>query len=230
MIQPIIEVDQGEGPEGPFCLGEMPFYFMPLIEGDSLFQDCLERVSDGIFEPPIVLVSQRYEAEVRAQADEIAFDDVTVIVCEDTAQKAEAIRQIEQTADFILSCPVEGYVADQGAFITAVEAALLTAQQGYGVYLGAVAQWPNVACGYIQVGQRLDTRWAGHHILDHYDAPTADQVVTCHDAQNWVWNTDIKLYSPQQENLNWVVVSLLGAWTAVRNWPSVWYIRHLLMN
>lgn len=228
MIQPIIEVDQGEGSQGPFCLGKTPFYFMPLIEGDSLFQDCLERLSDAIFEPPIVLVSQRYEAEVRAQADEIAFDDMMVIVCDNAAQKAEAIGQIEQTADFILSCPVEGYVADQGAFITAVEAAILTTQQGYGVSLGAVAQWPNVACDYLQVGQRLDTRWAGHHILGHYDAPTVDQVMACHAAQNWVWDTNIKVYAPKQGNQDWVVVSLLGAWTAARNWPSLWYIRHLL--
>ncbi|SCA56999.1 Mannose-1-phosphate guanylyltransferase (fragment) [Candidatus Terasakiella magnetica] len=201
-IRPVI-LAGGEGSRlHPLSSPKKPKQFLSLLEDDSPFQDTLERVSGPEFLPPLIIAGQSLEDVVKDQCDEIALDYEELLLEVDRKNTAAACLVAALWAkgrgeNFpLLICPSDHFIADQSAFMRAVRDASQTAEEGYMVTFGVVADRPETQYGYIEVGQRLDAGYSGHCVERFVEKPDLATVQELLNAGRYVWNAGIFCCTP----------------------------------
>ncbi|NVJ92692.1 MAG: hypothetical protein HWE34_13610 [Methylocystaceae bacterium] len=247
-IRPVILADMKGSRGHPLSSPNRPLQFRSLIQDDTPFQDTLERVSAPEFLPPLILTPQSLVEIIEEECDEIAFDYEELLItpegtCDDSAllqaaQWAQARREVFP----LLVCPAHHFVLDQTAFMRAVHDGAQTAEQGYVVSFGVVAQWAETAYDYIEVGTRLHAGYSGHHVLSFVEKPERGQAQSLLDAHRFVWNGGIYCALPEtvinrlssgneDQSLSAqlftqdgpvCVVSLLTVWSDLSVWSGLW--------
>ncbi|MDV7341109.1 sugar phosphate nucleotidyltransferase [Terasakiella sp. A23] len=244
-IRPVLWAGSEGSRPHPLSTSESPLQFTSILEGDSPFQDTLERVSDPEFLPPLIITTPSLKKIVEDQCHEIAYDYEDLILLEEDAQSAAALKAAavwskEHGEDFpIFFTPCDHFIADQGAFMRAVTEAAYTAQQGYLVSFGVVAEGVQTAYSYIEVGDRLDTGYAGHSVRQFVETPDVEAVQALLEKGRTVWHAGLVCATPDMvnahlkseqtveaallaENDKLCVVSLLTAWADLKTWPGIW--------
>lgn len=211
---------------------QLPSIFDHVLEDDSAFQDSLERVSDSIFLPPLVITTPSQKESVIEQCEDIAYE-IEELLITDQGMNENAIQQMildwceARGENFpLLIFPTHHFVADYSAFMRAIEEAGKTAEKGYLVRFGVMADFASVDCDYIKVGTRLDAEYMGHHILDYQVKPDAVTAQSCLDSGTYVWDCDMVCAMPETlknaANDKQIIISLLSAWANVKTWPGIW--------
>jgi mannose-1-phosphate guanylyltransferase len=177
---------------------------MSLLEDDTPFQDTLERVSADDFLPPLLITSQNLAETIDDQCDDISFIYEDLLLEPQPHHTAAACLTAALWAFMrgegeipLLILPSDHFIADQTAFMRAVHDALHTANQGYLVAFGVVADRCSSAHSYIQVGTRLDTRYTGHNVVQFVERPSLDGAQKLLDQRCFVWNTGIYCATPK---------------------------------
>ncbi len=248
-IRPVLWAGSEGSHPHPLSSPQMPKQFLSLLEADSPFQDTLERVSDPEFLPPLILTTPSQRAFVEDQCDEIGFDYEDVLVLGEADQSAAACLAAaewskERSESFpLFITPCDHFIADQGAFMRAVIEAAYTAEQGYFVTFGVVAERVQTQFSYIEVGNRLDAGYSGHEVLRFVEKPAVENVEAFLETGRFVWNAGLICATPDLlsqaldgdcvkeqtieaavlvKNERVCVVSLLTAWADLNTWPGVW--------
>lgn len=238
----------------PLSTAECPQKFLSFLSADSSFQDTLERVSDPEFLLPLIVTTPALKGLVQDQCDDIAYEYEEILLLDEGAGEAAAASLAAEWAMArkenypLLVIPSDHFVADQGAFMRAVTDACLTAEKGYMVSFGVVADRLSNQHSYLQVGARLDTRYSGHHVPSLYQRPSLEVVEQTLQNGPYVWNAGLLCACPDPllselerqhgtaANLGKLsledavlvnsekrcVVSLLTTWADLTTWPGIW--------
>jgi mannose-1-phosphate guanylyltransferase len=247
-MRPIIWLGSGQLKTDAFKVGDRPFVFAPLIEGDSPFQDGLERVSDDMFLKPLVIAPYASRKAVQEQIQEIDYDCEDLIFLDGDVDALIAAQAASNWCtqcgedDVLLLMPAACFIADSFAFLRAIEEAYETVMNGYMVSFGAVAHASVGGHDLIEVGMRLDAEYAGHHILNFYPDCDGTQTAELLEKGGHVINSGIYCFQKGmladteatsfsahfRQRKKKAVSSILSAWADLYSWPGVWYMKNLL--
>ncbi len=170
----------------------MPKQFIALIGKSSTFQDAVRRLSDPIFDTPIVITNRDYRFLVREQLDEIGAQ--AMIVLEPSRRDsgpavavAAALAAKRDPATIVAVFAADHVILDQSEFLLTCAAAAAAAADGYIVTLGVTPSEPAVGYGYIRPGAAIASGKAREveAFVEKPDLATAERYV----AQGYLWNS-----------------------------------------
>ncbi len=170
----------------------MPKQFIPLIGKSSTFQDAVRRVSDPIFDTPIVITNRDYRFLVREQLEEIGAQ--ATIVTEPSRRDsgpavavAAELAAKRDPATVVAVFAADHVILDQSEFLLTCAAAAAAAADGYIVTLGVTPSEPAVGYGYIRSGAAIAQGKAREveAFVEKPDLATAERYV----AQGYLWNS-----------------------------------------
>jgi mannose-1-phosphate guanylyltransferase/mannose-1-phosphate guanylyltransferase/mannose-6-phosphate isomerase len=134
-----------------------PKQFAPLLGRESLFQMTLRRLSGPRFAAPLVLTGDAFRFLVLDQAAATGLSDLRVVVepePRDTAAAvlAAALTLLEDDPDaLMLVAPSDHVIADEAAFLDAVDTAARAAGDGALVTFGVAPDRPETGYGYLEL-------------------------------------------------------------------------------
>ena len=170
----------------------MPKQFIPLIGKSSTFQDAVRRVSDPIFDTPIVITNRDYRFLVREQLEEIGAQAMVVIEPSrrDSGPAVAVAAELAAKRDpetVVAVFAADHVVLDQSGFLLTCAAAAAAAADGYIVTLGVTPCEPAVGYGYIRPGAAIASGQAREveAFVEKPDLATAERYV----AQGYLWNS-----------------------------------------
>jgi len=202
-IRPVILAGGRGSHPHPLSSASKPRQFLSVLEEDSPFQDTLERASGHEFLPPLIIASQSWAEIIHTQCQDIAFDYQDMLLEDEGHGTASACLIAALWASHrgeenipLLILPSDHFIADQTAFMRAVSDATHTAEQGYIVSFGVVADRASKGYSYIKVGPRLDAGYSGHKISQFIEKPDGETAQKLLDQGCFVWNTGIFCTTP----------------------------------
>lgn len=142
----------------PASRSERPKQFLPLLDGKSLFEQTLERVSSSTrFGRPIIVTGEPYSALVAAELQRrgMAADVLLEPEGRDTAVAVAAAAAHANAGDVLLLLAADHYINDVNAFVATVMAGLPAALSGSIVTFGIVPVRPATEFGYIRPGAEV---------------------------------------------------------------------------
>jgi mannose-1-phosphate guanylyltransferase len=159
--QPIVPVilSGGSGTRlWPMSTPERPKQFLPLTAEATMFQLTALRARDpDRFASPIIVGAARHAELIEAQLAEIGIVPQAVILepaARNTAP-AIALAAFEAGDAPLLVMPSDHAIADEAAFLDAIEAALPLVREGWLATFGITPDAPETGYGYIRIGERL---------------------------------------------------------------------------
>jgi mannose-1-phosphate guanylyltransferase/mannose-1-phosphate guanylyltransferase/mannose-6-phosphate isomerase len=138
---------------------ERPKQFLPLTAGQTMFQLTVERTQDaGRFAPPVIVASERHADMIEAQLAGIGVTPGAIILepCARNTAPAIALAALGAGSAPLLVMPSDHVIADEAAFMHAIEAALPLLDDGWLVTFGIEPDGPETGYGYIQAGEPLN--------------------------------------------------------------------------
>jgi mannose-1-phosphate guanylyltransferase/mannose-6-phosphate isomerase len=137
----------------PLSRKMFPKQFVPLIDGKSLLQLTLERVS--LLSHSVICVASEDHRFLVAEAMQAARMPGTVLL-EPMARNTAAAMAIAALAvkpsDLLLFCPSDHHIPDSAAFAQVVRQGVAAAKEGAIVTFGISPTFPSTAYGYIRQG------------------------------------------------------------------------------
>ena len=173
-----------------------PKQFVPLIDGKSLLQLTLERVS--LLSSSVICVASEDHRFLVAEAMQASHVPCTVLL-EPVARNTAAAMAIAALAakpeELLLFCPSDHHIPDAAAFAQVVKQGLAAAQAGAIVTFGISPTFPSTAYGYIRQGS---TRPDGAFNVEGFtEKPAQDKAEALLLSGSALWNAGIFLCSAQ---------------------------------
>ncbi len=175
-----------------------PKQFLPIFDGESLFQKTVKRVQGQGYGPPLVISNEGHRFLIGEQLNELDVSP-TAIVLEpmgrNTAAPAAlaALMAVESDPDaLVLLLPSDHLIQNEDLFRQAVEEGASAARSGQIITFGVAPSEPNTGYGYI----RLDEGAGAVRRVDAFvEKPDLERAKAFLKAGNYVWNAGIFLYS-----------------------------------
>jgi mannose-1-phosphate guanylyltransferase/mannose-6-phosphate isomerase len=170
----------------------MPKQFIPLIGAASTFQQSIKRLSDLMFDEPVVVTNHDYRFLAREQLDEIGAK--ATIVIEPTRRDsgpavaiAAEIGAARHPETVVAVFAADHVVLDQKSFLAACATAAEAAAKGAIVTLGVTPTEPAIGYGYIRPGEPLGIGSARRvaAFVEKPDLETAKRYL----AEGYLWNS-----------------------------------------
>ena len=170
----------------------MPKQFIPLVGASSTFQDTIRRVSDPMFDAPIVVTNRDYRFLVKEQLAEIGRE--ATIVIEPARREsgpaiavAAALAAKSDPESIVAVFASDHVILKQAEFLAACAAAADAAQEGLIVTLGVKPSEPAGGYGYIKPGRAVGAGSAFEidAFVEKPDRATAERYV----AEGYLWNS-----------------------------------------
>jgi len=173
-----------------------PKQFVPLIDGKSLLQLTLERVS--LLSNSVICVASEDHRFLVAEAMQAAQVPGTVLL-EPVARNTAAAMAIAALAakpdDLLLFCPSDHHIPDSAAFAQVVKQGLAAAKEGAIVTFGISPTFPSTAYGYIRQGS---ARPDGAFKVEGFtEKPAQEKAQALLLSGSALWNAGIFLCSAQ---------------------------------
>jgi mannose-1-phosphate guanylyltransferase / mannose-6-phosphate isomerase len=186
----------------PLSRESYPKQFVPLIEGKSLFELTLDRVSS--FSTPICITNEEYRFFVQDMLnyDSQSKNNSASILLEPAgrntaaAMASSALMLGRSSSDLLLFLPSDHFVPDIDTFVSTIEIGVAAANAGFIVTFGVQPNFPSTAYGYIQKGDVLDV---GSGEINAYavkrfeEKPALEKVQAMLLSGNYLWNAGIFL-------------------------------------
>ncbi len=156
MIHPIILCGGSGTRLWPTSRKAYPKQFVPLLGATSLYQSTLKRFSGDAFAAPLIMTAEAFRFIATDQAAGIGLADMRVVVEPDGRDTAPAILAaallIEANPDdLMLVAPSDHVIADQDAFLAAIEAGRAATEEGALVTFGVTPDRPETGYGYLEL-------------------------------------------------------------------------------
>ncbi len=182
----------------PLSRKDRPKQFLPIFNGESLFQKTVKRVGGPDFAPPIIIGNNDHRflmgeqlSEIGAKADTILLEPMGRNTAAPAAMAALIAAQTDPEA-LILLLPSDHLIAREEIFLEAVANASDAARSGQIVTFGIEPHEPNTGYGYI----RLDAgETPVRKVAAFVEKPDHETAVSFLAQGNYVWNAGIFLYS-----------------------------------
>ncbi|WP_310619823.1 mannose-1-phosphate guanylyltransferase/mannose-6-phosphate isomerase [Flexibacterium corallicola] len=181
----------------PLSRRNFPKQFLPLFEGDSLFQKAVKRTCGELFLPPLVISNRKYSAFVGEQMEALCFEEFHLILEPEGRNTAAAaalsvlFTQENSPDALVLLLPSDHLIEDQEKFYKAVTAAVEPAQNGQIVVFGIKPSEPHIGYGYIQTSGDGAVQTAARFV-EKPDLKTAKAFV---EEGHYLWNAGVFLFS-----------------------------------
>ncbi|WP_150525761.1 mannose-1-phosphate guanylyltransferase/mannose-6-phosphate isomerase [Roseibium sediminis] len=182
----------------PLSRQDRPKQFLPIFQGESLFQKTCKRFVGNGFQAPIVIGNNSHRFLIGEQLEEISVRAASIVlepVGRNTAPPAAlaALVALEQDPEaLVLLAPSDHLIGKEDIFLDAVHTAVPTAASGEIVTFGIQPTEPNTGYGYIRLK-------AGDQKVRQVDAfvekPSLEKAEAFLAQGNYVWNAGIFLYS-----------------------------------
>ncbi len=182
----------------PLSRKDRPKQFLPIFDGESLFQKTCRRVSSEGFAPPIVIGNNGHRFLIGEQLAELGMSTNAILlepVGRNTAAPALMAALIARETDpeaLILLLPSDHLVQKEEVFLEAVRTASETAANGQIVTFGIQPTEPNTGYGYIKVAPGSEPVRSVEAFVEKPDLARAEAFLK---DGNFVWNAGIFLYS-----------------------------------
>lgn len=195
LITPVI-LSGGSGTRlWPMSTPERPKQFLPLTDTLTMFQLTARRTKHAeIFNPPIIVASERHADLIERQLDDIGIAPGAIILepCARNTAPAIALAALEAGQSPMLVMPSDHVIADEDAFMRAIDAALPLLGDGWLVTFGITPTGPETGYGYIQSGAPLkETIRRVARFVEKPDRARAEAMIATGDH---FWNGGIFLF------------------------------------
>lgn len=199
-ITPVI-ISGGSGTRlWPVSRKSLPKQFHNLIGEETLFVETIRRLSDDIFNPPLVVCNFEHRflvAEIFRQANIINGGILLEPEVKNTAPALIVAAQhlLKKDEDcIILALPCDHSIQDLNAFIEAVKIAYVAAKQDKLVTFGVTPNSPHTGYGYIQKGNLLGGHSSIFEITKFHEKPQLNKAQEYHSSEDFLWNSGMFLY------------------------------------
>ncbi|MGD9109227.1 MAG: mannose-1-phosphate guanylyltransferase/mannose-6-phosphate isomerase [Gammaproteobacteria bacterium] len=199
MILPVI-LSGGFGTRlWPLSRKDRPKQFLRLLDKNSLFQDTIMRVANIPNSlPPLFICNEDHRFLIARQLQEIDVTSSAIILEPVGKNTAPAITiaalqaMVNGDDPILLILPSDHLIANQVAFLAAVDKAAKYAQAGKLITFGIVPHKPETGYGYIQAGEKLAD---GVRVVDSFvEKPTLEKAKNYLEAGNYYWNGGIFMF------------------------------------
>jgi len=186
----------------PLSRESHPKQFISLFDGQSLFQNTLERVAQipgcGT---PIVMGSEQHRFLIAEQVRQSKRPDCAIMLEPTFKGTAPAVAlgamHALNTFDedvLLLVLPSDHVISDSEGFVATVFDAMKIAQQGKLVTFGIEPTHPETGYGYIQKGQPLEGK-IGFSIGQFVEKPNLHTAKNYIESKQYWWNSGMFLFS-----------------------------------
>lgn len=182
----------------PLSRKDRPKQFLPLFDGESLFQMTCKRVNHTGFAAPIVIGSNTHRFQMGEQLSDLNIEANTILlepVGRNTAPPALMAAIIAAETDpeaLILLLPSDHLIRKEDVFLDTVHAAEDAARNGKIVTFGITPSEPNTGYGYINVASGGE---AVRPVEQFVEKPDFERAKAFLKEGSYVWNAGIFLYS-----------------------------------
>ncbi len=196
MIHPVILAGGSGTRLWPASRKSYPKQFANLLDGSSLFQRTVQRVSDAGFADPMVITGEDYRFIARKQLLEIGAQSSDLVIEPEGRNTAAAILTAalmrRDTPDAVLAVlPSDHAIDDVPAFRDTLRRAAAVAAGGKIVTLGIEPDCAATGFGYLKVeGGNADALT----ISAFEEKPTATRAAEMLAAAGWLWNSGMFLF------------------------------------
>ncbi len=200
-IQPVI-LSGGSGTRlWPLSRKAYPKHLLPLASRLSLLQETVKRVAERAhFAPPILVCNEEYRFAIAEQLREIAVEPRAIVLeplGRNTAPAVTvaALMLAEEDADaLMLVLPSDHVIADQAAFLAALETAARAAEAGAIVTFGMTPTEPETGYGYIRAGEALGGAPGAFRIARFTEKPDRSTAEGFLAEGGYYWNSGMFLF------------------------------------
>lgn len=167
-----------------------PKPFLPLVSGETLFEQAVRRVAgDDRFAPPIVVAGKAHADLIMAQLGDTPGARLVIEPAAKNTAPAIALAAALLPEDAVmLVCPSDHHIADSAAFRAAALAAAALAREDYLVSFGIAADRPETGYGYLQRGEPLAGGFTIRRFVEKPDLARAQHYLASGD---YSWNGGI---------------------------------------
>ncbi|NVK35113.1 MAG: mannose-1-phosphate guanylyltransferase/mannose-6-phosphate isomerase [Rhodobacteraceae bacterium] len=184
----------------PLSRKDRPKQFLPIFDGDSLFQKTARRTQGDGFAAPIVIGNEGHRFLIGEQLSELEITAEAIVLepmGRNTAAPAAMAALIAQEADpeaLVLLLPSDHMMGQEDKFKEAIAKATPAARSGRIVTFGIEPHEPNTGYGYIRLTEGSeDVR----EVANFVEKPKLETAQAFLADGNYVWNAGIFLYSAQ---------------------------------
>jgi mannose-1-phosphate guanylyltransferase len=183
----------------PLSRTSMPKQLLNLTHDLTMLQLTALRCGDEDLFDPAIIVGNAAHAEMIEQQLGAEAIPYTMLILEPMARNTApaialaALAALEMNNDaVVLVMPSDHVIADTGAFLNAIKAALPTAEEGWLCTFGIQPDGPDTGYGYIRMGDELAP---GVRSADAFvEKPDLATARTYVEAGNYAWNGGIFLF------------------------------------
>lgn len=177
----------------PMSLPERPKQFLSLTQDASMFAATVDRVADTRrFAHPLIVANARHVDLIDEQLDGRAATLILEPLARNTAPAIALAALVAEPGAPLLVMPSDHVIADQGAFMAAINAALRFAGEGWLIAFGVTPDAPETGYGYIKVGDALGQGvYRVARFVEKPDRTRAEAMIASGDH---VWNGGIFLF------------------------------------
>jgi mannose-1-phosphate guanylyltransferase len=179
----------------PMSVPERPKQFLPLTGTRTMFEQTLLRASDkGRFAPPLIVANARHADLIDDQLESAGVKPAAILLepCARNTAPAIALAALEAGSAPLLIMPSDHVIADEPAFLAAVERALPLANDGWLITFGIAPDGPETGYGYIRIGEPLADRV--HRVESFIEKPAKAAAEAMLAEGNHAWNGGIFLF------------------------------------
>jgi mannose-1-phosphate guanylyltransferase len=179
----------------PMSVADRPKQFLPLTAAQTMFQLTLARAADPArFALPFIVANARHAEMIEEQMTADGHEAGAIILepCARNTAPAIALAAIEANGALMLIMPSDHVIADQAAFLDAVDKAQPLAEEGWLVTFGITPDGPETGYGYIKIGESLGD---GLHRVERFiEKPELANAEAMIAAGGHAWNGGIFMF------------------------------------
>jgi mannose-1-phosphate guanylyltransferase/mannose-6-phosphate isomerase len=176
----------------PLSRESLPKQFVPLINGKSLLQATLERVSS--LEPALCIANHEHRFFVQEAMSLAKAQGQQLLepAGRNTAAAMACAAVLVEPNNLLLFLPADHYIPDANAFLSTVAAGVEAANEGYIVTFGVEPNFPSTAYGYIQRGMPINDG-AAFLVKRFVEKPNSEKAQQLLLSGDHLWNAGIFL-------------------------------------
>lgn len=168
----------------PLSRKSRPKQYIPLFEGETLFQMCAKRNNKIVDSIQVIGNVDNYQLS-RKDFDIVGIKNYTEIIeaaPRNTAASIAFAAFAAQPEDILLVTPSDHIISGDEAYKNAIESAVTLATEGYIVTFGAVPLRPETGYGYIEHDEK-------YHVLSFKEKPDAAAAEDYLKTGKYLWNS-----------------------------------------
>jgi len=177
----------------PMSQPERPKQFLPLASDSTMFEATVARCADrNRFAAPMIVANARHADLIEAQLGRIEATLLLEPLARNTAPAIALAALLADPKAPLLVMPSDHVIADEVAFMAAVDAVLPLVHDGWLATFGISPDGPETGYGYIQTGELLAP--GVHRVARFVEKPDRARAEAMIASGDHVWNGGIFLF------------------------------------